>query len=119
TLEYRGHRLAEPAYLRVIPPGPAVPRLNALTDAINLMSPTRIDSGLMKASIEEVDHIRGFAATVGGVPVTEVETFRADPLTERWEVNFHVPESIPAGGHELEIRLGRRILAKMGIEVVR
>jgi SAM-dependent methyltransferase len=119
TLEYRGRRLAEPAYLRVIPPGPPVPRLSALTDAINLMSPTRIDSGLMKASIEEVDDIRGFAATVGGVPVTEVETFRADPLTERWEVNFHIPESIPAGGHELEIRLGRRILAKMGIEVVR
>ncbi len=119
TLEYEGRALAEPAYLRVIPPGPAVPRLNALTDAINLMSPTRIDSGLIKASIEEVDDIRGFGATVGGVAVTEIETFRADPLTERWEVNFRIPESVPAGGHELEIRLGRRILAKMGIEVVR
>jgi SAM-dependent methyltransferase len=119
TLKYQGRALAEPMYLRVIPPGPAVPRLNALTDAINLMSPTRIDSGLIKASIEEVDDIRGFAATVGGVAVTEMETFRADPLTERWEVNFRIPESIPAGGHPLEIRLGRRILAKMGIEVVR
>lgn len=119
TLEYEGRALAEPMYLRVIPPGPAVPRLNSLTDAINLMSPTRIDSGLIKASIEEVDDIRGFAATVGGAAVTEVETFRADPLTERWEVNFRIPDSIPAGNHELEIRLGRRILAKMEIEVVR
>src|SRR3569833_455819 len=118
TLEYQGRALAEPAYLRVIPPGPAVPRLNALTDAINLMSPSRIDSGLIKASIEEVDDIRSFAATVGGAAVTEIETFRADPLTERWEVNFRIPESIPAGGHDLEIRLGRRILAKMVIEVV-
>jgi hypothetical protein len=119
TLEYQGRALAEPMYLRVIPPGPAVPRLTALTDAINLMSPTRIDSGLIKASIEEVDDIQGFAATVGGVAVTELETFRADPLTERWEVNFHIPESVSAGGHLLEIRLGRRILAKMGIEVIR
>jgi SAM-dependent methyltransferase len=119
SLEYQGRALAEPMHLRVIPPGPAVPRLNALSDAINLMSATRIDSGLVKASIEEVDDIRGFAATVGGVAVTETETFRADPLTERWEVNFRIPESIPAGGHPLEIRLGRRTLAKMGIEVVR
>jgi len=119
TLQYEGRALAEPMHVRVIPPGPAVPRLNALTDAINLMSPTRIDSGLIKASIEEVDDIRGFAATVGGVAVTEMETFRADPLTERWEVNFRIPESIPAGAHELEIHLGRRILTKMGIEVVR
>ncbi len=119
TLEDDGRALAEPTWLRVIPPGPAVPRLNALTDAINLMSPTRIESGLIKASIEEVDDIRGFAATVDGVASTEVETFRADPLTERWEVNFRIPESIPAGARLLEIRLGRRVLAKMGIEVVR
>ncbi|HVW10897.1 MAG TPA: hypothetical protein VHC90_20060, partial [Bryobacteraceae bacterium] len=119
TLEYNGRTLGEPTWLRVIPPGPAVPRLNALTDAINLMSATRMESGLIKASIEEVDDIRGFQATVDGVASTEVETFRADPLTERWEVNFRIPESIPAGARLLEIRLGRRILAKMGIEVVR
>jgi SAM-dependent methyltransferase len=119
TLEYQGRALADPTYVRVIPPGPAVPRLNALTDAINLMSTTRIESALLKASIEEVDDISGFAASVSGVPVTEIETFRADPLTERWEVNFRIPDAVPAGGHLLEIRLGRRVLAKMGIEVVR
>jgi SAM-dependent methyltransferase len=119
ALEFQGRALAEPKYVRVIPPGPAVPRLSALTDGINLMSPTRIDSGQIKASIEEVDDIRGFAATVGGVAVTEIETFRADPLTERWEVNFKIPDAVPAGAHPLEIRLGRRILATMTIEVVR
>jgi hypothetical protein len=83
------------------------------------MSPAMMESGWIKASIEEADDIRGFAATVGGVAVTEAETFRADPLTERWEVNFRIPKSIPAGPRSLEIRLGRRILATMGIEVVR
>ena len=121
-LEWRGEILADGSnsrYVRVIPPGPAVPRLNALTDAVNLMSPTRIESGLIKASIEEVDVIEGFRATVDDTPVEKIETFRADPLTERWEVNFEVPHSVEAGGRVLEIRLGTRILARMGIEVVR
>jgi hypothetical protein len=116
--EWRDESLTEAKYVRVIRPGPSVPRLTALTDAVNLMSATRIESGLVKASIEEVDAIEGFAATVDGATVENVETFRADPLTERWEVNFSVPRSVAAGGHVLEISLGSRILAKMGIEVV-
>ena len=95
-----------------------MPRLNSLTDAINLMSAQRIESGLVKVSIEEVDAIEGFSATVDGMAVEKVETFRADPLSERWEVNFGIPKSVEPGGRLLEIRLGTRILAKMGIEVV-
>ncbi len=116
-LDWHGQQLAEEKFVRIIPPGPAVPRLSSLTDAINLMSTTRIESRLVKASIEEVDDIATFSATVDGTSVTRIETFRADPLTERWEVNFGIPESVFPGGHILELRLGGRILAKMGIEV--
>lgn len=116
-LEWRGERLSDDSCVRVIPPGPAVPRLTALTDAVNLMSATRIESRLVKASIEEVDAIERFSATVDGVEVENVETFRADPLTERWEVNFELPRTVAAGDRALEIRLGTRVLAKMGIEV--
>jgi SAM-dependent methyltransferase len=121
-LEWRGARLTSDKndkFVRVIRPGPSVPRLNALTDAINLMSATRIESGLVKASIEEVDSIETFNATVDATPVEKIETFRADPLTERWEVNFAIPQSIEAGPRRLELRLGTRILATIGIEVVR
>jgi SAM-dependent methyltransferase len=117
-VEWRGRQLAPEKNVRVIRPGPAVPRLTALSDAINLMSPQRIESGLVKASVEEVDSIAGFRAAVDGIDADEVETFRADPLTERWEVNFRVPRSIGRGGHVLEIRLGARLLTKTGIEVV-
>jgi hypothetical protein len=116
--EWQGQALAEPEFVRVIPPGPSVPKLNQLTDAINLMSATRIESRLIKASIEEVDAIDGFRATVDGIAAEKIETFRADPLTERWEVNFEIPQSIGQGGHQLEIHLGSRTLAKIGIEVV-
>ena len=34
----------------------------------------------MKATIEEVESIANFNATVDGLPVREVSTFRTDPL---------------------------------------
>ncbi len=115
TLEWQGRRLCGEHPVRVIPAGPAVPRLTALSDAVNLLSPQHIDSGLMKATIEEVDDIDTFRATVDGVPATEIETFQTDPLAERWEVNFGVPKGTRSGGHVLEIGLGRRLLVRTGI----
>lgn len=118
-LERRGVRLADETFVRVIVPGPSVPRLTALSDAVNLMSGQRIESGLIKVSIEEAEAMEGFSATVDGVAAEQIETFRADPLTGRWEVNFQVPGSTGPGGHVLEIRLGPRLLSKTGIEVAR
>jgi hypothetical protein len=113
-LEWRGQRLCPEKYVRVIGAGPAVPRLTALSDAVNLLSPQRIESGLVKATIEEVDDIQTFRATVDNMPARDIETFRTDPLAERWEVNFQVPK-LPPGGHVLEVFLGKRMLARMGI----
>jgi ubiquinone/menaquinone biosynthesis C-methylase UbiE len=114
-LAWHGERLCPDGYVRVIPPGPAVPRLTALSDAVNLLSAQRIESGLVKTTIEEVDDIAGFDARVDGMPAEEIETCRTDPLAERWEVNFRVPRAAASGDHVLEIRLGRRLLARMGI----
>lgn len=110
-----GKLIAPEAWVRVIPPGPAVPRLTAISDGVNLMSPQHIDSGLMKATLEEVDDISTFAATVDGLPVTGIDTFRTDPLCARWEVNFEIPKELQPGGHVLDLRLGRRLLTRMGI----
>ena len=117
SVTLNGQALCGNRFAHVMPPGPTVPRLTALSDAVNLLSPQTIESRLIKATIEEVDNIQSFAAAVDGVAVTAVETFRTDPLTERWEVNFRVPDAIGPGGHALEIRLGRRLLTRMGIEV--
>jgi len=111
---WHGQRLCPDHYVRVIPPGPAVPRLTALSDAVNLLSPQHIGSGLIKATIEEADNMDSFHATVDSRSVTEVETFRTDPLAQRWEVNFRVP-NLPPGAHVLEVSLGKRLLTRMGI----
>jgi SAM-dependent methyltransferase len=116
-VKWHGEQLCPDATIRVIPPGPAVPRLVSVSDGVNLLSTQRIESGILKATIEEVESIGDFAATVDDFPVREVETFRTDPLASLYEVNFRLPNGLNPGGHVLEMRLGRRTLAKMGIEV--
>jgi len=116
-VEWQGQRLCPDAIIRVIPAGPGVPRLVSISDGVNLLSTQRIESGTLKATIEEVESIGSFAATVDGFPVREVETFRTDPLASRYEVNFRLPGGLNRGGHVLEVRLGTRTLTRMGIEV--
>jgi ubiquinone/menaquinone biosynthesis C-methylase UbiE len=115
---WRGRLLCPEATIRVIPAGPSVPRLVALSDGVNLLSRQRIESANIKATIEEVHSIASFQATIDGIPVREVETFRTDPLCSRYEVNFRIPAGTRSGGHVLDISLGTRKLAHVGIEVI-
>ena len=116
---WNGRRICPDSVIRVIPPGPAVPRLVAVSDGVNLMSPQRVESGSMKAIIEEAQAIDTFTAWIDGTRVTDVESFCTDPLADRYEVNFQLPETCGHGGHVLELKMGHRRLTLMGIEVVR
>ena len=117
-VKWRGEQLCPEATIRVIPAGPSVPRLTAISDGVNLLSWQRVESGTMKATIEEVESIEAFHATIDGKTVREIETFRTDPLCSRYEVNFKLPKGTQPGGHVLDIALGARLLTRMGIEVV-
>jgi ubiquinone/menaquinone biosynthesis C-methylase UbiE len=116
-VEWHGQPLCPDATIRVIPAGPVVPRLVSVTDGVNLLSAQRIVTGNVKATIEEVESIGDFAATVDGVPVRNVETFRTDPIASKYEVNFGLPRGCAPGGHVLRISLGARTLTQIGIEV--
>jgi SAM-dependent methyltransferase len=116
-VEWRGERLCPDAIIRVIPAGPAVPRLVSVSDGINLLSTNRMESGIVKVTIDEVETIGSFTATVNGFPVRDVETFRTDPLASRYEVNFHLPSELNPGGHTLQISLGNRTVTQIRIEV--
>jgi SAM-dependent methyltransferase len=118
-VEWHGRRLCPDATIRVIPSGPVVPRLVSVSDGVNLLSYQRVDSGTMKATIEEVQSIDDFAATIDGAAACNVESFRTDPRAQRYEVNFEIPATVAAGGHVLQLKLGKRMLTTMGIEVVR
>jgi ubiquinone/menaquinone biosynthesis C-methylase UbiE len=116
-VEWDDRPLCPDAVVRVIPPGPAIPRLVSVSDGVNLLSTHRIESGTVKVTIEEVENIVNFTATVDGVPARDVETFRTDPLAPRYEVNFRLPRDLAAGSHVLDIRLGARRLTTLQISV--
>jgi SAM-dependent methyltransferase len=115
--EWQGDRLGEEQIVRVIRPGPAVPRLTALSDSVN-RGTKKIESKLVKVLLEEVDDISGFRASVEGTEVISMETFHADPLTGRWEVNFEIPSSVEPGERTVRIHLGERVLGTAAIEVI-
>jgi|SRR5579862_6454423 SAM-dependent methyltransferase len=110
--------IAPPATLRIIPPGPLVPRVQSIRDAINLVAENRIETRLVKMTIEEVARPHDIQAEVGGVPVADLEFFCTDPRPQRFEVNFRLPEEITPGRHPLEVRIGRRKLAPVMLEVI-
>lgn len=113
----RGESIAAPAWVRIMPAPPAVPRIAALTDAINLMSGNRIVTRRVKVSLSDVNDAAGFDAAVDGRAALEIDSFCTDPVEGRWEFNFLLPEEIAAGAHQVELRLGRREFAPMPIEV--
>jgi len=116
-VRWLGRPLCECPWMRLIPPGPAVPLLWAVTDGVNLLAHNRTASGTFKAVVAELEHPGEFAATLGEAPVTEVDAFCSDPLSRRYEFNFHVPPGTAPGSHELTLRIGRRVLARMPVEV--
>jgi hypothetical protein len=50
--------------------------------------------------------------------VSDIEFFCVDPRPQKFEVNLRLPEEIGIGPHQLELRMGRRKLAPITIEVV-
>jgi hypothetical protein len=116
-VNWLGVPIAGAGTLRVVPPGPAVPRIVAVSDATNLLSGTRIVTGMVKITIEEAARPDEFRASIGGIAVRDIDIFRTDPARPRDEINLRLPEGLPPGAHALEMSLGRRRFAPVGLEI--
>lgn len=117
-LQWFDQRLAPQTVLRVIPPGPSVPRVASVTDGVHLVLQKRIESRMVKLVLEEIARPHEIGAEVGGLPALDLEFFCIDPRPQRFEVNFRLPEELPAGEHNLIVSVGHRKLAPIPIEVV-
>jgi SAM-dependent methyltransferase len=113
-----GKPVTEETSMRVIPCGPAVPRVCAVTDGVNLASGARIASGSIKVVMVETAAPERIEAAVDDVPVKHFDVFCTDPLEQRYEVNLFLPDTISPGPHHLHLTLGRRVFAPVAIEVV-
>jgi hypothetical protein len=103
------HPLSDPATLRVIPPGPSIPRV--------MYAPKRAENGIVKITLDEVARPYELEISVGGRPVEDIEKVCSDPRAQRYEVKFRLPEEIGPGLHHVDIRIGRRKLAPWPIQV--
>ena len=115
---WNGQPLCEPATVRIIPQGPFVPHVWAISDGINVMSESRITSGLLKVTVEETDEPEAFTAELAGVYASNYDIFCVDPSLPRYEINFNVPSGVPSGNHELRMWLGNRLLGTARLEVL-
>ncbi len=118
SLRWRGRLLCPESLVRLIPPGPAVPRLISVTDSIDLLAGSRISSGHVKVTLEEAQRPEDLVAIIDGHRIEELEVTCTDPVPPRHEINFALPPSVASGGHLLELSLGRRRFPPVGIEVV-
>ncbi len=116
-LLWLGQPLSAPAWLRVIPRGPAVPRVCWVRDGTNLCAGPRIESGVLKLMMEDLADGAEVTALVDGRPLYDLELFSTDPLTGRFEFNFRLPADLPPGPHQLEVRQGSRRFPPIAIEV--
>jgi hypothetical protein len=117
-LLWLGKRISSSATLRVIPPGPSVPRVRSITDGVNLTSGKRIETRSVKLVLEEIARPFEIEAWMDGYRVSDLEFFCTDPRPQRFEVNFRLPEEIQPGPHNIELRIGKRKLPPIPVEVV-
>lgn len=112
-ISWLGEPLTPPAWMRVIPAGPAVPRVTAARQ----LSGRHLDGRCIRVVMEEVSNPEQLAAAVDDLPVARLEMLCGDPLEQRYEINLFLPEAIQPGPHQVHLRLGRRALAPVAIEV--
>lgn len=101
--------LSQPVSLRVIPPGPAVPRLTGIH--------RRPGTRTMTMTVEEIARPHELEVTVSGYAATGLEYTCTDPRPQRYEVSFHLPEQIGPGLHHVKASVGRRKLAPVPVQV--
>jgi SAM-dependent methyltransferase len=114
-LEALGEPLCPPVILRVVPPGPTIPRVVALSDAVDLLSGATIRSGIVKLVLEDVERIAHFRASFDGQEISRVETLCIDPVPLRYEINVHLPSDPPPGRHRLELDIDGRKLGSFAL----
>ena len=110
--------ISDAAPVRVIAPGPSVPRIVSVADAANPSSIQRIETRRVKVTLEEAARLHELEVYLGGAPVEDLERVMTEVRPQRYEVTFHIPEQLAPGRHKLQMNLGQRRLAPVEVDVV-
>lgn len=105
--------------LEITPAPPRQPRVTSLTDAVNLLSKRRIESGSLKIGVEDVADPEEVTFQIGGITV-EPETIEClDPRGDEYFYTLPVGARIPPGVQLLTSRVVGVPLSPIEIEVLR
>jgi ubiquinone/menaquinone biosynthesis C-methylase UbiE len=104
-------------WIRVVPPGPMVPRVVSVTDGINLVQHDRVSTGFVKVVVEEIGDPSAVFVAIDSLPAKDLELKCTDPVPPRYELNFVLPDLSP-GRHTLQIQAGKRSLMPRPIDIV-
>lgn len=116
-LLWLGKPLCPLAWLRVIPPGPVVPRVCSVADGTNLLAGARVESGSLKVTLEDLSDASTVSASLDARPIEGLEWFETDALAGRFEFNLRLPADVTPGTHQLDLSQGTRRFPPIAIEV--
>jgi SAM-dependent methyltransferase len=114
---WNGQSLFGVQWATIIPAGPRVPRICTLSDGTNLLSEYRIETGSGKLVMEEVAEPERVRIRLEDVEVQQDAPFCVDPLHDRYEFNFWLPENVSTGAHHLDVSIGQRTIGRLAVEV--
>ena len=104
-------------FIRLIPPGPEVPWVVSVTDAICVGSGKTISSGAVRVSVEGTRRPEDLRATVDALPLRRLSYTCSAPDLRRFELDFRLPVRVSPGRKKLECWLGHRYLGATEIDV--
>jgi hypothetical protein len=105
------------SFLRLVPPGPEVPRIAAVTDGIYVGAGRTISTGTIRVSLDAARRPEDLRVTLDGHPARRIAMVCTLPDIPRFAINFRLPPGGSAGRKQLEFRLGSRSLGTFEIVV--
>jgi SAM-dependent methyltransferase len=111
--------LASESFLRLVPPGPEVPRIVSITDAVCVGGGRTISSNRLRISLEESHRPDDLRVTIDGRSLRRRAFLCTVPDIPRFEIDFKLPAGTTAGQKRVECRQGRRYLGAWEIIVDR
>ena len=93
-LMWRNSVVSSPYFVRVIESPPAAPRILVVTDGHEVGRHNAIYCGWAKIWITDLLAIDLFRATIGGIPMRELDFFCEDIRARRYQINIRVPDEL-------------------------
>ena len=95
------------------------PNLVAITDAINLASKNKIETGGLKVTLEGIEFPTAVSFHIEGIPAHIIHTELKDPIRLKYEYSFYLPDKELEGKTEVKIRVLDRDLDPVPITIIK